>query len=176
MLTTDDCFYIGYVKKAHGLDGEIEIVLDVDDPSKYKKKESVLLEIKGNLVPFFFTQLVIRRSSAFVRLKNIQTPAEVETVIGAQAWLPLGELPPLKGKKQFYYHEVTGYTVMDEHKGNIGILLSVMDNMHQPVLQIMQGEKEILIPLVDNFLKEVNKTEKIIYLATPEGLIDLYLE
>ena len=40
----------------------------------------------------------------------------------------------------------------------------------------MHEGKEILIPLHDNFLKEVNRKEKKIIVETPEGLIDLYMQ
>jgi len=176
MLTTDECFYIGYVKKAHGLDGELEILLDVDDPSKYRKKESVLLEVKNNLIPFFVETLQIRRQSAFIKFRNINTPQEFEPLIGSPVYLPLSELPPLKGKKQFYYHEVIGFEVVDKTKGAVGILKGIQDNLHQPVLEIMQGEKEVLIPLVDEFLEKIDRNEKKLFLDTPEGLIDLYLD
>jgi 16S rRNA processing protein RimM len=39
----------------------------------------------------------------------------------------------------------------------------------------MKDDKEILIPVVDEFIYEVNRKEKYIVLNCPEGLIDLYL-
>lgn len=175
MLTTDECFYIGYVKKAHGLEGELEIILDVDDPLQYRKKESMLLEVNNNLIPFFIDSIAVRNKSAIVQFKNIHSVSDLQSLLGAQVYLPLSELPPLKGKKQFYFHEVVGYEVWDINKGKIGNVKSVMDNLHQPVLQVVHEEKEILVPLVDEFIDSVDKTNKKFILKTPEGLLDIYL-
>jgi 16S rRNA processing protein RimM len=136
----------------------------------------VLLEIKNNLVPFFIETLQVRRQSAFVKFRAVNGPSETDPLIGCAAYLPLSELPPLKGKKQFYYHEVTGFEVVDKTKGVIGTIRSIHDNQHQPIIEIVQGEKEILIPLVDEFLEKVDRAEKKLFIDTPEGLIDLYLE
>lgn len=54
MLEHRDAFYLGYVKRIHGLQGELEVVLDTDNPQAYKKKESVWIEIHHQLVPFFY--------------------------------------------------------------------------------------------------------------------------
>lgn len=175
MLTVADCYYIGYVKKAHGLDGELEIVLDVDDPSKYRKKESMLILVKNNLVPFFIQSIQIRRHSAFVRFTGVSGPLQTEPLLSAEVYLPLSELPPLKGKKQFYFHEVVGYEVVDKTKGAIGQIRLVMDHLHQPVFQIVQGETEILVPAVDQIIEKVDRNEKRIYIQAPEGLLDIYL-
>jgi 16S rRNA processing protein RimM len=42
-------------------------------------------------------------------------------------------------------------------------------------MQIDFQGKEILIPAVDEFLKEVDRERKIIHIDAPDGLIDIYL-
>ncbi|MGA9588941.1 MAG: 16S rRNA processing protein RimM, partial [Salegentibacter sp.] len=41
--------------------------------------------------------------------------------------------------------------------------------------EIKNGDKQILIPMNDEFIQKIDKTNKTIYLNTPEGLVDLYL-
>lgn len=43
-------------------------------------------------------------------------------------------------------------------------------------MQIDFNGKEILIPAVDEFFKEIDRQNKTIYIEAPEGLIDIYLE
>lgn len=175
MIIKDECFYIGYVKKSHKTIGEVEITLDVDNPQQYKKKESFLLEIHQNLVPFFVQSIQIRPGSAIVHFQNVNTPLEAEQLIGAQVYLPLSELPPLKGKKQFYYHEIIGYNVVDKTHGNIGTVQNVYDNKFQAFFSILYNEKEILVPAIDEFIEKIDRTTKTLHLQCPEGLIDIYL-
>ena len=42
--------------------------------------------------------------------------------------------------------------------------------------EIFKGEKQILIPMIDDFIVEVNRSKKEITMNTPVGLVDLYLE
>jgi len=71
---------------------------------------------------------------------------------------------------------VIGFQVFDVNYGAIGTITHINDNSSQPLFEIMHEGKEILIPLHDNFLKEVNRKEKKIIVETPEGLIDLYMQ
>ena len=89
--------------------------------------------------------------------------------------IPLDRLPKLEGNK-FYFHEVIGFNVIDEEKGNIGTIREIYDNMTQPIMAIDFGEKEILIPLIDEVIKQVDRSNKAIHIKAPQGLIDIYLD
>ena len=84
-------------------------------------------------------------------------------------------LPKLEGNK-FYFHEIIGFNVVDEEKGNIGKIREIYDNMTQPIMAIDFGEKEILIPLIDEVIKQVDRQNKTIHIKAPQGLIDIYLD
>jgi 16S rRNA processing protein RimM len=109
-----------------------------------------------------------------IRFEDIHTSDEAAIYTGREMYLPLDSLPPLKGKK-FYYHEVKGFSVIDAKHGNIGTLVKVMELPRQSMLQINFGEKEILIPLVDEVIVKVDRKKKEIHIRAPEGLIDFYL-
>ena len=83
-------------------------------------------------------------------------------------------LPKLSGNK-FYFHEIIGYKAIDTEEGEIGTIEAVLDGNAQDIFQIKRGKKEILIPIVDDFLLEVNREKKEILLNAPEGLIEFYL-
>jgi 16S rRNA processing protein RimM len=52
----------------------------------------------------------------------------------------------------------------------------VNDRNAQPIFEILNGDKEILVPMVDHFIVKVDRENKQITLNTPPGLVDLYLE
>ncbi len=89
-------------------------------------------------------------------------------------YLPLQLLPKLTGNK-FYYHEVIGFSIHDTEKGRIGIITSINDRSAQPLFVIDADGKEVLIPMIDEFIQKVDRTKKEIILQIPQGLIDLYL-
>jgi 16S rRNA processing protein RimM len=94
--------------------------------------------------------------------------------VGREMFLPASELPALIGK-QFYFHEIEGFSVIDMNFGELGVLESVLDLQHQILFQIRYRGKEILVPAVDETIKEIDKENKILRIEAPEGLIDIYL-
>jgi len=84
-------------------------------------------------------------------------------------------LPKLDGNK-FYYHEIKGFTIIDKNKGNIGVCNDVIDYAQQAIMQIISDKGEILIPIVDNYIKNVNRENHTIEIESPPGLIELYVE
>ncbi len=173
-MTKDDCFNFGYISKRVGNKGELAFVMDVDDPARYKKLQTVFGELNGTLVPFFIQSVQLRGTTAVVALEGIDTIDRAEELIGTSLYLPLNMLPPLKGKK-FYFHEMPGYTVIDKLYGEVGIIEKILDFPQQVIFQIKRGEHEILIPAKEEFIISIDRQAKKIEIQAPEGLIDLYV-
>ena len=46
----------------------------------------------------------------------------------------------------------------------------------QVLFEAKKGDKELLIPVTDQIITKVDREAKTIYVTTPEGLVDLYLD
>lgn len=169
-----DCFNLGYIARRVGNHGELGFVLDVDNAARYSKLESVFIEIRNSLVPFFIKKIQIKGNNATVSIEGIDTIQKAEELLKCSLYLPLSALPPLKGKK-FYLHELTGFTATDKNFGEIGLITEVLDFPHQTILQIKHGDDEVLIPAKEEFILAINRDSKRIELNAPEGLIEIYL-
>jgi 16S rRNA processing protein RimM len=174
-MNKNDFYYLGKIAKPFGSKGQVVAFLDVDDPLNYRKLESVYLDLDGEWVPFLIDSIEIQSSrKILLHFEDVDNAQDAAVYTGRELYLPLDDLPPLKGKK-FYYHEVRGFSVIDEVKGNIGILVKIMDLPRQALLQIAFGEKELLVPLVDEIIVKVDRKRKELHIRAPEGLIDFYL-
>ena len=172
----EDCFFLGKIVKKYSFKGELLVTLDTDEPEMYTEMESVFVELNHNLVPFFIESVSLHKSRMLrIQFEDVYSESEADQLIGSELYLPLDLLPPLEGNK-FYFHEVIGFKVKDTQKGDIGTLSGVNDQTAQALFVIDFNGTEILIPINDQFIKEVNRKESFILLDTPEGLIDLYLE
>ena len=87
--------------------------------------------------------------------------------------MPTETLPKLADNK-FYYHEIISFGVIDYNHGKIGTIVSVNDQTAQSLFVIDNGGIEILIPIVDEFITNVDRAKKEIHIKTPEGLINLF--
>ena len=170
-----DCFYLGKITKKYSFKGELIISLDTDEPEIYKNLKSVFININGRLIPYFIEKSKSQKKSTLrVKFEDINSEEEALSIINKEVYLPLENLPELKGKK-FYYHEIIGYNVVDTNHGNIGLIIKVEDKTSQSIFIIKNNEKEILIPVNDNIIQMINRKNKTIHITAPNGLIDLYL-
>lgn len=173
-MQKEDCYYLGKITKKHGFKGNLILHLETDEPELYQNMESVFIETNGMLVPFFFETIGPHsKNKLLVKFEDL-TPEEAEKLINRSVWLPLDTLPELEDDA-FYYHEIIGYKVIDSRKGEIGLIKNVNDSGIQALFEIDFDGKQILIPVVDDWILEVNKDEKFIRIETPDGLIELYL-
>lgn len=173
-MTKEECYRLGNITKPFGIKGQMVFYLDVDSPDDYADLDSAFVEVKGALVPYFFKVDNINGNKAVVTFEDL-TPQEAQALAGHDLYLPLDLLPELTGN-QFYFHEVTGFKVIDVEKGEIGIIQSIIEYPAQPLFSIMNGDKEILIPVIDPIIKNVDREQRTITIEAPNGLIDLYLE
>lgn len=174
-MNKDNFYFLGQITKAHGTKGDLVIALDVDNPKKYSKMESVFVEIDNDLVPFFIEKIEIRSNNkAIIKFKDIDKE-ETNMMVRCNLFLPIDKLPKLSGNK-FYFHEVVGFKVIDSKRGNIGKIESILDIHPQALFQISFKGKEILIPVVNEIIESVDRKNKTIFVDTPEGLIEMYLD
>ncbi|HLT65898.1 MAG TPA: ribosome maturation factor RimM [Flavobacterium sp.] len=170
-----DCFYLGKIAKKFSFKGEVLVYLDTDEPEMYTDLESMFVDINGHLVPFFIEKSAIHREK-FLRtqFEDVESEEDADEIVGREVYLPLNMLPKLEGNK-FYYHEVVNFDAIDINHGNFGIILRIVDNGFQALFEVQNGEAIILVPMIDEFIVEINREEKFVKFNTPAGLIDLYL-
>ena len=171
-----DCFYLGKIVKKYSFKGELLIKLDTDEPEIYDGLDSIFVELKNNLVPFFIESSQLHKSELLrVKFEEVDTEQDADSLLKCDLYLPLKFLPKLEGNK-FYFHEVIGFKVEDLNFGEVGIITAINDSTAQALFEIDRNGTEILIPMNDAFIHKIDRTHKTVFVNTPEGLIDLYLE
>ncbi len=174
-MNKKDCFYVGKIVKKYSFKGELLVKLDTDEPDIYENMESVFVELRNNLVPFFIESSQLHKSELLrIKFEDVDCEMDADSLLKCDLYLPLEFLPQLDDDK-FYFHEIIGFTVEDVNFGKVGIVKSINDTTAQALFEIDRDGIEILIPMNDAFIKNVDKKKKMITVETPEGLIELYL-
>ena len=170
----EDFYYLGHVTKPFGIKGQLCCYFDTDEPEKYASLDAVFIELDGEKLPYMIEDIQYRGANTFVIKFQDVDENEAKELIKAELYLPMSALPKLTGNR-FYFHEVIGFRVVDEEKGDIGVCQDFIDISHHPIMQIDHEGTEILIPAIDEIFKKVDRENKVIYIEAPEGLIDVYL-
>jgi 16S rRNA processing protein RimM len=174
-MRKEDCFYLGKIAKKFSFKGEVLIYLDTDEPELYENMESVFVEFNKNLVPFFIENSSPHKNDFLrVQFEDVDSEEEADSILNCAVYLPLSMLPKLEGNK-FYFHEVIGFEIEDKRLGVFGKIVSINDTTAQPLFEVVNGEVEMLIPMVDHFLVKIDREYKKVVMDLPEGLVEMYL-
>ncbi|MEL4455579.1 ribosome maturation factor RimM [Lutimonas vermicola] len=172
-MNKEDCFYLGKIVKKYSFKGELILKLDTDEPEIYENLNVIFLDLGKNLVPYFIEKSLFQKGNHLrIQFEDVYSEADAEVLLKRDAYLPLNLLPKLKGNK-FYFHEVTGFILEDVHYGKVGVIDSINDVSAQALFVVKTDEGEIFIPMVDDFIEDIDRKNKKITVRTPEGLIDM---
>lgn len=173
-MKVEDCYQLGYVIKTHGLKGEIQVFLDVDNPLDYQNLESVFVKQGNALVPFFLEYIQVNPKKSITKFEEVDAIEEAERLVGQELYLPLNALPELS-EGEYYYHQLVGLTMVEDGK-ELGVVDQVYEIAPQNLLSIQHQGKEIMIPINDEIIRSVDFEKQTIEAKLPEGLLDVYLE
>lgn len=174
-MKVEDCFEIGYISKTRGLKGEVQVAFTFDEPEKLKIK-SVFIEINNKLVPFFVANYKIPMPMVgYFNFEDIDHIDKANHITKKKIYL-LNRLKPKRKKGEFLFTDLIGFTANDLQKGDLGEILEVREYPQQYLATINYKETEVLIPLNDAFILEIDMDKKLVKFDLPEGLLELYLE
>lgn len=174
-MRKEDCFYLGKIVRKHSFKGQVVAKLDTDEPELYTNLESVFVALGNDLVPFFIEESLLQKGNQLrIQFEDVESEEDADAILGSGLYLPLVFLPKLSGNK-FYFHEIIGFDIEDVNYGYVGVITGVNDSSAQPLFEINANGVEVFIPMIDDFIKKVDRENNKIIVESPAGLIDLYL-
>jgi 16S rRNA processing protein RimM len=173
IMTDDTSFCLGKIVRTHGIKGNLVILLNTDHPNRYKKTRAVFLKEGGLFVSRNISVNSLNGDLLNVHFEGVDSMTEAESLVGELVYLPLDQLPPLKGK-QLYFHEAKGMLVIDEKEGELGKIVQIYDHAEQPVAEVSFNKQELLFPLIPEFIIKVDRKAQVLIVRLPDGLVDIY--
>jgi len=164
----------GTINKVNRKSGEISVFFDKKSMEINEELKSVFIEIDGGLVPFYIEELRSVSNESFrLILEDYASPDLAQRFVGCKVYLAQTDFLQSTPTDQIEVDAIIGFEVSDEAFGKIGVINNYIENRNQILLQIISGENEILIPLVEEFLVDLNEDKRTILLNLPEGLLDI---
>lgn len=168
-------FNVGKLVNTHGIKGEVRIVSRTDfADERYEVGNKLYLFLPNETDPVevVVESRRVHKSFDLVKFEGFHNVNEVEKFKGAIVKVPEEQLGELEAD-EFYFHEIIGCKVIsiesDEELGTIKEILTPGANDVWVVKG--KGGKEILIPYIEQVVKEVNIKEKTVKILPMEGLL-----
>jgi len=169
-------YYIGKITSAFGIKGEVKVIPKSDifekQIAEILEKEEKLTFYRGkdkiSLTPI---DIKPHKSGYIFKFKEINDRNEAEDLRNYELWIEKEKASKLD-KNEYYVDELIGFKCIDEKKGEIGTLKDIMFQPSADVLVIeTKDKKEILVPFIKEFVKDVDKQNKTIYLSLIDGFL-----
>lgn len=172
MILLDELFPIGYVHKQHGVQGELTILLTVDLQSF--EPNFLILEIEGIFVPFFIKNKLIKKDrSALINFEGISSIEKSKKLIGKTIYLPKQDVQIASEPSQSPIHELIGYIIIDKTKGKVGTIEAIEEATENVLFVVSYQNTELLIPVVEEFIENIDDQKKIVFTQLPIGLLEI---
>ena len=175
MITVEDCTAIGTITKIHGLRGNVVVQCE-DFLLEDFEGEPVFLLLDGGPVPFFITPESVRTrggSSYLLHFDDVDTEKEALELVGATVMIDSSLLDDEEEFDESDFYRFVDYKSCDVNSGEIGVVTDVTDYSGNIVFTIVVKGKEVLLPLSDEFILDVDDENRILYVAVTEDLYNL---
>ena len=167
-----DFILIGRIARTKGYKGEVGIKVKLDDPYILTDQDVIYLERNKKYIPYIIDKIKITpKGHANVFLEDVDGEV-AQILVGNDVFLPRDILEEYN-ESSVLFQEVIGYHVADTNFGKIGDIINVIEHPGNILMVVDHNGTEVLIPMIEAFVKEINHDSKEIIVELPEGLIEL---
>ena len=161
---------VGIVAKAHGIRGEVVVDPTTDTPGRFDPGRVLAAGLPSGAA----RTLKVATSRPFqarwlVRFEGIETRNDAETLHGAELSIRRDQVAPLP-EGRYYRFELVGLAAETPDGLALGRVEELFATGSNDVAIVRGDYGEILIPLLDSVLREVDLAGGRIVLAPPPGL------
>ena len=168
-----DYLRVGVISNTHGIRGEVKVFPTTDDVNRFKKLKQVFVDTKKEYIELQPTSCKFFKNMVILKFKGIDNINDVEKYKGMDLLVSREHAVPLE-EGEYFIADLINLKVIDEDENEIGILDDVMQTGANDVyiIHLKDSGKEVLLPVIDECVLDVNIEEGFVKVHILEGLID----
>lgn len=158
---------VGFLRRPHGLAGEINMDLHTDFPERMKKGR--ILFVGDAHKPMTLTSVRPHQAGLLVKFKDVETPEDAGLYRNQWVYVQTKDVPLPDG--QHYKHELLGLKVVDENDNPLGELVEILETGANDVYIIRNDSgKDILLPNIPSVILDLDIGARLMRVHLLEGL------
>ena len=150
----EEYFKVGQIVNTHGIKGEVKVIPLTDDVNNFKRYGKVLIDDTWRKIQ----GVKFQKDRVILKLEGIESINEAETFKLKYLRVLRSEEPELQDN-MYYIKDIIGATIYDTENNDLGKIAEVLETKNNDVYWIKK-HKELLIPVLDNIVLEINVPEK----------------
>jgi 16S rRNA processing protein RimM len=153
---------IGQIINTHGVKGELKIYPLTDDIKRFRKLKTVYIESEERTVSWckLQTDKVILKIEG---IESIEDAMKYKTKYLKVKREEAAKLP----EGRYFVVDIVGCKVIDENGVDLGNVSEVIFTGSNDVYWV-KGKKDLLVPVLENIVKEIDIEKKEIIISPPE--------
>lgn len=158
---------VGFLRRPHGVRGEIIMDLHTDFPERMKKGRKVF--VGEGYKPMTIASVRPHQTGLLVKFQNVEVPEDAGLYRNQWVYVQTKDVPLPEG--QHYKHELLGLKVVDENDNPLGELVEILETGANDVYVIRDNSgKEILLPSIPSVILDLDIDRGFLKVHLLEGL------
>lgn len=159
---------VGFLRRPHGLQGEIIMDLHTDFPERMKNGRKLFVGDEHK--PVTLTSVRPHQSGLLVKFKGVESPDEAGKFRNQWVFIKEKDAPPLP-EGHIYQYELIGFSVVDENDNPLGELVEILETGANDVYVVRDDSgKEILLPAIPSVILDLQPARRFVRVHLLDGL------
>ncbi len=173
MPGSTDLVLLGKIVATHGIRGQVAVVPFSGEFSTILSLQTVYLSGADNRKESFeVDRAAVHRNRVLLTLKGFTNINEVLHLVGRELFARRDQFPPLE-EGEYYWCDLLGISVTTSSGESLGRIAEIIATGSNDVYVVRGGEKEYLIPALEDIVVSVDLNKGTMTVSPPEGLLDL---
>ena len=167
----EDFFRVGAIANTHGIKGEVKVFPTTDDPKRFTWLKQVFLDTGKEKIELEVEKVRFFKNLVIVKFKGIDNINDIEKYKGCDLLVTRENAIPLE-EGEYYLADIIGAEVYTEDGNGFGTLTDVLETGANLVYVVEHEGEEVLLPVIERCVKDVNVEEKKIVVHILPGLLE----
>ncbi len=160
---------VGRIVAPHGVHGEVEVEIHTDFPQRFTPEARFFVGERK-------VAMVVERVRPFkhrllIKFREVPDRTTAESLRGAWVHIPVEEAWPLE-EGEYYEYQIIGLEVWTEEGEYLGVVDHIIYTGANDVYVIQGPRGEVLIPAIEQVVKEIDLDEERITVHLLPGLVE----
>ncbi|SDM96961.1 16S rRNA processing protein RimM [Paenibacillus sp. yr247] len=164
---------VGRIVNSHGIRGELKVVPETDFPERFDKGNAlIIVDSQNKQTPVTVQTSRLHKNMFILQFDQFSNINDVEKFKGSLLKIEAKDQQPLE-EGEYYYHEIIGCKVVTEEGQELGLVSEVLTPGANDVWVVsLPKGKQLLLPVIDDVILDVDITLKTIHIHLMEGLLE----
>jgi len=160
---------IGQITKAHGVQGEVSVVVLTDFPERFDEMTEVYVGTETEGAIYAVESIRWHKERVLLRFAGVSDRTEAERLRGLYLQIPTEEARSLE-PETYYEHQLLGLAVVSDEGEALGELVEILETGANDVYVVRGEQGERLIPATEEVILAVDLAAQVITVHLLAGL------